>query len=77
MAKYCCLASAETNCTESCSICAKEVCHEICSALVAAEITDKTKEELSSIIGQKEFELLCEYNHISYNDNKYSVIGGN
>lgn len=77
MPKYCILASTETNCTESCSVCAKETLRDILDTMPKELLTDKTEEELKCIIGTNAFELLCKHNHISYNDNKYSVIGGN
>lgn len=70
MAKYCMMADAETNCTDDCRECAKEVYRDLKGMSGKAEFV--TEEAIKNDLGNGAFELLREHNYIEF----CGIVGG-
>ena len=70
MAKYCTICGQDTNCTDSCKICAKETYDDLRRKAGRAEFV--SEEAIRNDLGDGAFELLKEFGHIEF----CGVVGG-
>lgn len=70
MAKYCTICDQDTNCTDSCKICAKETYEDLKRKAGKAEFV--SEDAIRNDLGDGAFELLKEFNHIEF----CGVVGG-